>query len=92
MEYTDLELEEKIADLEGTAVHNCLDNTRSFPRYANNLALTFNLMVKYKVSINRDFEYVEIDNDTIYNQKAFKSESEIPRAIIMCILTSENII
>jgi hypothetical protein len=47
----DLQLEEAIADLEGTAVHNCLAGGRSFPNYLTNNALCFQLMVKYSIEL-----------------------------------------
>lgn len=52
----------------------------------------FDLMLKYKVSINRPYYYIEIDCGKFYTKQSFKSSSEIPRAIIECILKSENII
>ena len=54
------------------------------------------LMVKYKVSVFYPVNVISIASE--FSGKApvaridYKSESEIPRAIIMCILTSEDII
>ena len=47
---TDLELEEKIAYLEGTAVHNCLSGGISSPNYLH-WNLIGPLIVKYECSI-----------------------------------------
>ena len=107
MEYTDLELEEKIADLEGFEV--CKVNTTNEILFIKSKGFChtdnvefdsaepyyvdlFNLMVKYKVGIDSGFSYAEIDDGKFYNQQSFKEEAEIPRAIIMCILKSKNII
>ena len=63
----------------------------------NDWVLLGNLMVRYKVGI----AYALKDGDSSVGiceikdnryDTVFKSESEIPRAIIMCILISENII
>lgn len=104
MEYTDIELNKMIAELEGLTVcdkrsiNNILmiklkNQNKSNPefRFAPYFPNYFDLMVKHKVEIDYDFNECKIWGD---NKRAidFKSESEIPRAIIMCILTSENII
>jgi hypothetical protein len=102
MEYTDLELNKMIAELEGLTVcdkrsiNNILmiklkNQNKSRPefRFAPYFPNYFDLMVKYKVCIEYQPNLIYIgDNHDIY----FKSESEIPRAIIMCILKSKNII
>lgn len=87
MEYTDKELNKMIVKLEGWGYHD-----ESYFNRNGIGSIIFDLMVKYKASINRDFDYIEIDNGEFYNQQSFKSESEIPRAIIICILKSKNII
>ena len=50
-------------------------------------------MAKYKVEVHYDYNNcVRYVDGVEVGQCLFKSESEIPRAIIMCILKSENII
>ena len=110
MEYTDLELNKMIAELEGykpVIVAEMVKTNDSFNyapiesqsnkgthNYNKNRARLFDLMVKYKVEINHyddgnGVAYITFDSSDAVN---FKSESEIPRAIIMCILKSKNII
>lgn len=113
MEYTDLELNKMIAELEGEnhfityigypfnkemlcindGVIPSNDDPEGYDIYdcVNDWGLIGPLMVKYKVEIDYDFNNCKIWGD---NKRAidFESESEIPRAIIMCILKSENII
>lgn len=96
MEYTELELNKMIAELEG---ENKIPSYSLLPASKNyhNWMFLGPLMVKYKVEIShtpegfsRDiFGWVGIQG---LNEVFFKSESEIQRAIIMCILKSENII
>ena len=93
MEYTELELNKMIAELEGENKSPSYSLLPASKNYHNWMFLG-PLMVKYKVEIDYDDNQMSIYKDsyiaasTIY----FKSESEIPRAIIMCILKSENII
>lgn len=97
MEYTDLDLNKMIAELEGWEYDHLTPLFKGKPDTSHQMykakSKLFDLMVKYKVNINRYYEYVAIDDngDEGY-QTTFKSESEIPRAIIICILKSKNII
>ena len=107
MKYTDLELNKMMAELEGykpVVVAGMVKTNDSFNyapiehssnkgtnNYNKNKARLYDLMVKYKVEIDYDFNDCKIWGDN--NQSLdFESESEIPRAIIMCILKSKNII
>lgn len=92
--HTDSELNKIIADLEGTTVYLCRSGSYEFPRYVNNPALTFNLMFKYDVSICGEDNQVYIigESSEPYAEVSFNDKSEIPRAIIECILRSKNLI
>ena len=116
MEYTDLELNKMIGELEGEVLviyneSNLLHENDQGHMYENNMTMDWYnpikdwrilgpLMVKYKVCLCRENNSVYIINPNAksydYNpmlaEVEFESESEIPRAIIMCILISENII
>ena len=113
MEYTDLELNKMIAELEGykpVIVAEMVKTNDSFNyapiesqsnkgthNYNKNRARLFDLMVKYKVYIDHIhgacFMWHSVDGDIVMKTSSkFKSESEIPRAIITCILKSKNII
>ena len=61
--------------------------------YNKNKAKLFDLMVKHKAEVRYAIKLVAIDNlADKYEQVSYESESEIPRAIIICILKSKNII
>ncbi len=89
MELTELKLNEMMAELEGCP----------FPEFGppdfHDWRLLGPLMVKYRVEI----DYLD-SGCSIWHQhliivkgkSVFKSESEIPRAIILCILKSEKVI
>jgi|TARA_Y100000310_G_scaffold288566_1_gene314314 hypothetical protein len=91
-EYSDLELNKMIAELIKWDFDFSLPRDMFFGwKYIGPL------MVKYKVGI----AYALKDSDSSVGiceikdnrySTVFKSESEIPRAIIMCILKSKNII
>ena len=89
-EYTYLELNKMIAELEGLPFPEFGD-----PNY-HNWNLLGPLMVKYKVSVFYPVNVISISSEFSGKPPTarvdFESESEIPRAIIMCILKSENII
>jgi len=100
--YTDLELNKMIAELEGDNPGDyewCYDNYFYGELYkpAKGPCKLEDLMFKYKVNIDFENMILMIHDDTkdctcITVSCKFKSESEIPRAIIECILKSENII
>ena len=101
MEYTGLELNKMIAELEGInfsdykECSNCYIYEELYSPI-DDWDLLGPLMVKYKVGINH-CEMFATNGDITSTKKHksdayFKSESEIPRAIIMCILKSKNII
>lgn len=104
MEYTELELNKMIAELEGVKTHlsllaDCeLINTISYGVYdpVKDWRLLGPLMVKYKVSVFYPVKVISIASEFSGKPPAarvdYKDKSEIPRAIIMCILKSENII
>tara|TARA_R110002012_G_scaffold111566_1_gene256628 strand:+ start:331 stop:666 length:336 start_codon:yes stop_codon:yes gene_type:complete len=111
MEYTELELNKMIAELEGykpVIIADMVKTNDSFNyapiehssnkgtnNYNKNKAKLYDLMVKYKVEIDYLDCECSIWREDLIEAKAttrFKQESEIPRAIIMCILKSENII
>lgn len=61
----------------------------------NDWGVLGHLMIKYKVEIDRVYDKCTIwDYNNMENRTMiyFPFESEIPRAIIMCILKSKNII
>lgn len=112
MEYTDLELNKMIAELEGFKVCKvdtnnevlfieskgfCYTDNEEFESAEPYYVDLLNLMFKYKVEISHTPEGI---NRNIFgwvgmqglNEVYFKSESEIERAIKICILKSENII
>ena len=109
MEYTDLELNNKLAlnefnyddliphrggylfpDENGQITVDGVNHSEFKPISSWNLLGP--LMVKYKVELNFHDNLAECFlNDSVVDVN-FKSESEIKRAIIMCILKSENII
>lgn len=87
-------LEEAIADLEGTAVHNCLSGGRSFPSYLE-WRLLGPLMMKHEVSIDRYTDSVYIESD--YNDKPHKAhvsfaadDLSINEAILLCIIKAQK--
>jgi hypothetical protein len=105
MKYTDLELNKMIAELEGAV--ECQINTKGYLTAVFDSLTVFGynavenwstlgpLMVKYKV----EPDYCDCDcsiwseNQIDANSTVkFESESEVPRAIIICILKSKNII
>ena len=95
-EYSNLELMDLIGDLELWGYNHLKPlfegkHDTSHQMYKAKSKL-YDLMVKYKVSINREFDFVWLEDESITVEYDFKSESEIPRAIIMCILNSENVI
>ena len=94
MEYTELELNKMIAELEGENKSPSYSLLPASKNYHNWMFLG-PLMVKYKVEIDYLDCECSIWCEDLIEAKAttrFKQESEIPRAIIMCILKSENII
>ena len=91
MELSNLEINKKIAELEGLP----------FPEFGNpdyhNWSLLGPLMVKYKVYIDHIHGaccmWHSVSGDIVMKTSSkFKSESEIPRAICLCILKSKDII
>ena len=112
MEYTDLELNKMMAELEGykpVIVAEMVKTNDSFNyapiehqsnkgthNYNKNKARILDLMFKYKVSVFYPVKVISIASELSGKPPLaridYKSESEIPRAMIMCILKSENII
>tara|TARA_R110002020_G_scaffold469317_1_gene694274 strand:+ start:52 stop:381 length:330 start_codon:yes stop_codon:yes gene_type:complete len=109
MEYTELELNKMIAELEGVKWHEFKNVSKTrvwlcteynsdaddWPEY--NVLTDWNLlgplMFKYEVEIHYDYNNcVRYVSGVEVGQFLFKNKSEIPRAIIMCILKSKNII
>jgi len=98
-ELTDLEINTKIAELEGVIggdyhpINNYKhkDNLAGYKSKAN----LYDLMVKYKVEI----EYILLPRSKTQGQcfigsycKHFNDISEIPRAICLCILESKGLL
>jgi hypothetical protein len=84
----DLKLEESIAYLEGTAVHNCLSGGISFPSYLR-WSLIGQLIVKYDCSVVNvgDGEFIvqckmaTVDTDV---------DTNLNRAILLAILEANS--
>ena len=55
------------------------------------LALTFKAMVKYECEICYRYKHVMVWVESTWIQASFKDESEIPHAIIECILKSQGL-
>ena len=90
---TNLELEERVAEIKGTAVHNCLSGGRSFPSYLD-WRLLGPLMVEHQVNVTYDAPTAFIcggDNfDGCLAVKSFDEgcDESVRRAILICIIRS----
>ncbi|MBL4795857.1 MAG: hypothetical protein JKY50_00430 [Oleispira sp.] len=92
----DLELEEAVAEIEGTAVHNCLAGGRSFPSYLE-WRLTGPLMEKHSIELSPLFNgewcasfinTYTFTGDPVYGIQAV--DKSPTRAILLAIIEANN--
>jgi len=85
-ELTDLELCKKIAEIEGysSLYESCILDVVNGKSHMVGKALLFDLMVKYGVSI--DYETDEVTSHCRFYSVDFNGKSDLPRAILECII------
>lgn len=95
MELTDLELEEKVADIKGTAQHNVLAGGRSFPSYLE-WRLLGPLMIENDIDLIAPYRK---NGDTKWEAQMFiekfsdvsQAYDENPcRAILLCFIEAHK--
>jgi len=85
----DSAIEERIAEIKGTAVHNCLAGGRSFPSYLQ-WNLLGPLMIEYEICLRHEVDGSWVCTHNKILNKWLSKDKCPKRAILLAIIEANN--